>query len=244
LLKKRREKEEAMKRKQQEHLKNYEQPEEQSALETCIYCKQNNNTQLYFVGYCNFTSLYEQKCLQTQGHHLFLQTCGHKIHQDCYEKYLGQVSELNVCFLCKRHVNILIPYFHEATPLEFKRKQQEEFSSLIYPILLLKYDDKEEMINQFFGGVHGDSTLSALVESFVRETILRAVYDRGTLERDFLPIYSVVFGVMAAESEQSMRPILEGMRQRVSSLKTESEFKECEVILIEMLQEILFKEQP
>lgn len=78
------------------------------------------------------------------------------------------MAELNLCFLCKRHVNILVPYFHEGTPVEIKRKLGEEFASIIYPILLLKYEDREEMVNKFFGETHAVGALSALLESFVR----------------------------------------------------------------------------
>lgn len=78
------------------------------------------------------------------------------------------MSELNLCFLCKRHVNILVPYFHEGTPVELKRKLGEEFASIIYPILLLKYEDKEEVVDRFFGETHAFSAVSVLVESLVR----------------------------------------------------------------------------
>jgi hypothetical protein len=61
-----------------------------------------------------------------------------------------------------------VPYFHEGTPVEIKRKLGEEFASIIYPILLLKYENKEYMLNKFFGETHAFSALSVLMESFVR----------------------------------------------------------------------------
>ena len=80
-----------MKKKQIDMLKLYDlQDSNESQTQTCIYCKESNDKNSYLISYCGLTNLYEQKCLKNKDSHVFLQTCGHEIHYECYLNYLSE----------------------------------------------------------------------------------------------------------------------------------------------------------
>ena len=82
-----------MKTKQIDMLKLYDlQDSNESQAQTCIYCKESNYKNCYLISFCGLTNLYEQKCLKSKDNHVFLQTCGHEIHEECYLNYLSEID--------------------------------------------------------------------------------------------------------------------------------------------------------
>lgn len=59
------------------------------------------------MGFVNLTDFVAKQYKSSQIH-FFMTTCNHKMHEHCYNKYLGEKKSIQVCFLCKKKTNFAI----------------------------------------------------------------------------------------------------------------------------------------
>jgi aspartyl aminopeptidase len=80
---------------------------------------------------------------QTDKAHIFIITCGHKVHEECYTKYAEEKKQVSKCFLCKKKTNIIIPSIPKEATEEQGSKIVAKFMDSVFATLLSECQDKK-----------------------------------------------------------------------------------------------------